>query len=94
MTNFFHWRKMTWVLVLWSGYIAVWTVIAGSGPVSVAVWWLAGYVLLGPLWFATQPLFQQGRGVRGLFVWPGWTHWRVVNLHRAHGDMEPRRDAG
>ena len=22
MTNFLHWRKMTWTLVLWSAYIA------------------------------------------------------------------------
>ena len=63
MTNFLHWRKMTWALVLWSGYIAVWTVVTGSGPAIIGLWWLAGIVVLGPLWFATQPLFQQGRGL-------------------------------
>ena len=93
MTNFLHWRKMTWTLVLWSGYIAIWTVVAGSGAAMVTLWWLAGLVVLGPLWLATQPLFRQGRGLEGRFVWPSWTHWRVVDLHPAHRDTEPRRDA-
>ena len=78
MTNILHWRKMTWALVLWSVYIAIWTVVAGSGP----------------LWFATRPLFQQGRGLNGPFIWPSWTHWRVVDLHRSNRDTEARRDAG
>jgi len=93
MTNFLHWRKMTRALVLWSGYIVAWMMITGSGPVIVTVWWLAGFVVLGPLWFATQPLFQQARGLDGLFIWPSWTHWRVVNLHRTPRGTEPRRDA-
>jgi hypothetical protein len=54
MTNILHWRKMIWALVLWSVYIAIWTVFAGSGPAMVALWWLAGVVVFGPLWFATQ----------------------------------------
>jgi len=32
----------TWVLALWSVYIATWAVASGSGPTIVAVWWLAG----------------------------------------------------
>ena len=70
MTNFLHWRKMTWTLVLWSGYIATWTVITGSGPAIVTLWWLVGLAVFGPLSFATR-LFRQGRGLDGLFVWPG-----------------------
>ena len=93
MTNFLHWRKMTWTLVLWSGYIAIWTVVAGSGAAMVTLWWLVGLVVLGPLWFATQPLFRQGRGLEGRFVWPSWTQWRVVDLHPTHRDTEPRHDA-
>ena len=64
MTNFLHWRKMTWALVLWSGYVATWAVITGSGPAIVTLWWLAGMIVLGSLWLATQPLFQKGRGLR------------------------------
>jgi hypothetical protein len=94
MTNFLHWRKMTWAVLLWSGYIATWTVITGAGPAMVALWWLAGMIVVGSLWLATQPLLQQGRDLRGFVVWPGRTNWRVVNLHRTHRDTEPRRDAG
>ncbi len=65
MPNFPHWRKATWALVLWSGYIATWAVITGPGPAIVTVWWLAGLVAFGLLRFATQPLFRQGRGLDG-----------------------------
>ena len=92
MTKFLHWRKMTWALALWSVYIATWTALSGDGPAMVALWWLAGTALLGALWLATQPLFQKGRGLSGLFVWPGWTDWRVVDLHRTHRAREPRRE--
>ena len=70
MTNFLHWRKMTWTLVLWSGHIATWTVITGSGPAIVTLWWLVGLVFFGPLWFATQPLFRQGRGLQAFSSGP------------------------
>ena len=94
MTNFLHWRKMTWALVLWSAYVVVWTVITGSGAALFTLWWLAGTIVLGSLWLATQPLFQQSRGFDRLFVRPGWTSWRLVDLHRSHGGREePRRDA-
>ena len=96
MTNFLHWRKMTWTLVLWNGYIAMWAVVTGSGPAMIALWWLAGMTLLGALWLGTQPLVQQGRGLAGVFLKPERGQWRVVNLHRthtAHTDTEPR-DAG
>jgi hypothetical protein len=32
----------TWVLALWSAYIAAWAVASDSGPTMVAAWWLAG----------------------------------------------------
>jgi hypothetical protein len=94
MTNFVRWRKMTWALVLWSGYVATWAVITSPGPAIVSLWWLVGVILLGSLWLARQPLFRQGRGPTGFFVRPGWTDWRVVNLHRTHPATEPARDAG
>ena len=59
MTKFLHWRKPTWALMLWSGYIATWTLITGPGPAMVALWWLAGMTVLGSLLFATQPLFTR-----------------------------------
>jgi hypothetical protein len=93
MTNFLHWRKMTWTLVLWSAYIASWAAITAAGPATIALWWLAGMLLLGALWLATQPPFQQGRGMGGVFLKPAWGRWRVVNLHRTFTDTEPR-DAG
>ncbi len=93
MTNFLHWRKMTWALVLWSGYIATWAVVTGSEPALVTVWWLVGLVVFRPLWFATKPLALKGRSLDG-FVRPDWTHWRVVTLHRANRDTETRHDAG
>ena len=93
MTKFLHWRKPTWALMLWSGYIATWTLITGPGPAMVALWRLAGMTVLGSLFFATQPLFHQGPGLSGLFVWPGRADWRV-NLHRIHRATERRRDGG
>lgn len=49
MTGFLRWQKMTWILVLWSGYIATWTVVTGPSPAIVAVWWLAGVIVFGQL---------------------------------------------
>jgi hypothetical protein len=93
MTNFLHWRKPTWALVLWSGYIATWALLTGPGPAMIAVWWLAGMIVIGSLLFATQPLFRQGPGLSGLFVWPGPTDWPAGN-HRTHQATERRRDGG
>lgn len=42
MTSLLHWRRTTWVLVLWSAYLATWMVLTRSGPVIVVLWWLAG----------------------------------------------------
>jgi hypothetical protein len=94
MTNFLHWRKMTWALVLWSGYLPAWMAVTGSGLAIVMLWWLGGTILLGSLWLATQPLFQRGRGLGGVFVRPGWTQWRVLDFHRTYGASVPRNDAG
>jgi len=94
MTSFIHWRKMTWALVLWSAYVPTWAVITGSGPAIIMLWWLVGMIVFGALWLGTQPLFQKGRGLTGFFVRPGWTDWRVVNLHRTYRVTESRRDAG
>jgi hypothetical protein len=65
MTNFLHWRMMTWALVLWSAYIATWMAVTGHGPAIVALWWLAGMIGLDVLSRATQPLRRRGRSLRG-----------------------------
>ena len=70
MTNFLHWRKMTWAFVLWSAALTAWLLIGGVGPIGVLLWF-AGMSGFGLLWLATQPLFRQGRGLRGYFVRPG-----------------------
>ena len=94
MTKFLHWRKATWAFVLWSAAMAAWLLIGSIGATRVGVLWVAGMILLGLLWVATQPLCQQGRGLRGVFVKPRWRQLRVVNLHRTHRGPEPRHGAG
>jgi hypothetical protein len=89
MTNVLHRRKLTWALVLWSGYIGTWAVITDSGPAIVTLWWLAGTIFFGVLWLGTQPLFKRGRGRPGLVVRAGWTTRRL----RSHRVSEGRRNA-
>ena len=91
MTNVLQWRKTTWVLLLWGGYVPAWAVITGSGPAIVALWWLAGAIVFGVLWLGTQLLSRQGRGFSGIFSWPGWTNWRVVDLRRARQERQRER---
>lgn len=86
MTNFLHWRKMTWAFVVWSAAMTAWLLIGSVSPMRVGVLWLAGMAGFGLLWLATQPLFRRGRGLRGYFVRPGPGHWRLANLHRAYWD--------
>ncbi len=94
MTNVLHWRKMTWTLLAWS---AAMTALILSGRIDatrVGLLWLAGMTLLSLLWLATQPLFQQGRGLHGILVKPHRGQLRVLNLHRTHRGPEPRHRAG
>jgi hypothetical protein len=84
MTNFLHWRKMTWVLLLWSASMATWLVAGDPGPVPAGFLWLLGLTILGTGWFMTQPLIRQGRGLReGFFVLPRPGNWRFLNFHRS-----------
>ena len=91
MTKFLHWRKMTWTFLVWSA--VAWPLVCGAGAALTGVVWFAGMIGLGLLWLATQPLFQQGRGHRGMFFWPHRGQWRVANFHRTHVAAEPRHDA-
>ena len=90
MTDFDHSRKLTVVLVLWSGYVPTWAVITGSGLAMVTLWWLAGMLFFGALWVGAQPLLRQGRGFGGL-SWSGLAHGRLVDGHRSPEDAERRR---
>jgi hypothetical protein len=91
MTNFLHWRKMTWALLAWSAAMTAWILIGSVDATRVGVLWVAGMIFLSLLWLATQPLFHQGRGLSGVFVKPGWGRWRVLNLHRTYGVRPVRR---
>jgi hypothetical protein len=93
MTNFLQWRKMTWALLVWSAAMTAWILIGSVDATRAGVLWVAGMIFLSLLWLATQPLFQQGRGLRGFFVKPGWGQFRVVDLHRTHRGPETRRRA-
>lgn len=35
-------RTTAWVLAIWSGYMATWAWVSGSGALVVIAWWLAG----------------------------------------------------
>jgi hypothetical protein len=85
MTNFLHWRKMTWTLLAWSAAMTAWILTGSIDATRVGVLWVAGMIFLSLLWLATQPPFQQGRGLSGVFVKPRWGQLRVLNLHRTHG---------
>jgi hypothetical protein len=63
MTSFLHWRKTTWVLVLWSAYIATWATVTGSALTLAAVWWLAGMIVPSLLRLTTQPPFPPRRAL-------------------------------
>ena len=88
MTNFLHWRKTTWALALWSGYIATWAVITGSGlrwSSSGGSQASSSSALFGS---RRSQLFGQGRTLDGS-VRPGSTHWRVPGLHRTNPGRSP-----
>jgi hypothetical protein len=83
MMNFLNWRKMTWALLLWPAAMITWLFAGDVGALLVGSILLVGAAFLGFLWFMTQPLFRQGRGMGdGFFVRPGHGRWLPVNLHR------------
>ena len=94
MTNFLHWRKMTWALLAWSAAMTAWILFGSISATLAGVLWFAGIILLGLLWLATQPLYQQGRGLGGIFRKPSRRQLRVVNLHRTHRGPGPSHGAG
>jgi hypothetical protein len=62
MKNFLYWRKMTWAILLASTGMVVWVLGSGFGVVAIGVSVLLLGVL-GGIWFLTQPIWRQGRGI-------------------------------
>jgi hypothetical protein len=91
MTNFLHWRKMTWALGAWSIVMATWLVAGSTNTIIVVALWLVGLSALGLLWFTTQPPVRTGRGLEDFFVRPRGGDWRVMNLHRDAPESAGRR---
>ena len=59
MTKVLRRPGMSWVLVLWSGYVDV-DGDERRRPGTRGLWWLAGLIVFGSLRLATKPLFRQG----------------------------------
>jgi hypothetical protein len=62
MKNFLYWRKMTWAILLASTGMVFWVLGTGFGVVAIGVSVLLLGVV-GGIWFLTQPLWRQGRGI-------------------------------
>jgi hypothetical protein len=57
-----RWRKMTWVLLIWTAIFATWIVsgvndAAGTaiGATLVFILWFLGFVVLGLVWLMSRP---------------------------------------
>jgi Zn-dependent protease with chaperone function len=62
MTRFLHWRKMTWVLLIWT--VAMAAVLVTFGPVLALFVGVLGFATLSVLWFMSRPLWRRGHGAR------------------------------
>jgi membrane protein implicated in regulation of membrane protease activity len=62
MKKFLLWRKMTWVILL-AGALGVAWVIASALSLPIIALSLGVVGLLWVLWYLTQPLHRQGRGL-------------------------------
>jgi hypothetical protein len=62
MTNFRYWRKMTWAILFSGAFLLVWMVTDGFS-LSLLAFSLAFVGVLWALWYLTQPLWRQGRGL-------------------------------
>jgi uncharacterized protein (DUF58 family) len=62
MTRFLHWRKMTWVLVIWT--VALAAMVPTFGAVFAFFVWSLGFAGLSGIWFMTRPLWRHGHGAR------------------------------
>jgi hypothetical protein len=63
MGNFRYWRKMTWVLLLWSAGAFVFVVGNGFGLSAIAIA-LLGVIVIGSIWYLSRPPWRVGHGAR------------------------------
>ena len=63
MGNFRHWRKMTWVLLLWSVGAFAFVVGNGFGLSAIAIA-LLGVIVIGSIWYLSRPPWRVGHGAR------------------------------
>ena len=63
MARFRHWRKMTWVLLIWGAVMVFFAVSGGFGPALLALA-LGGLLALGFIWFMTRAPWRVGHGMR------------------------------
>lgn len=62
MTRFLHWRKMTWVVLIWTVATAV--AVFPLGFTLAAFTGLLGFASLSLIWFMSRPLWRVGHGMR------------------------------
>jgi hypothetical protein len=78
-------RTTTWLLAVWSGYIAAWAAVSGSSPIVVVVWWLAGVGLVQAIARSTgRPQTTDGEPTTSTST----AHTLGVHLHEAVQDWE------
>jgi hypothetical protein len=63
MERFRNWRKMTWAIMLSGAFLLVW-VATGGFLLPVIALSVALLGVLGVIWYLSQPLYRQGRGMR------------------------------
>jgi hypothetical protein len=61
MANFRYWRKMTWLLLLWSAGALLFVVGNGFGLSAIAIAAL-GAIVLGIIWYMSRPPWRVGHG--------------------------------
>jgi hypothetical protein len=60
--NFRYWRKMTWAILLSSAFLLFW-IVTGGFSLALIAFSLAFVGVLWVLWYMSQPLWRQGRGL-------------------------------
>ncbi len=62
MTNFLHWRKMTWIVFAATAVTVLW--ILRGGVLLGALAGVPVLLALIAIWFSSRPLWRQGHGPR------------------------------
>lgn len=62
MTKFLQWRKMTWVVLIFT--VATTIAVLPLGLASASFIGLLGFASLSLIWFMSRPLWRVGHGAR------------------------------